>query len=137
MRAVRLGEYRHLYELRRPSRRLDWFVAISHTISTDRGSVPWSDVIVPNENLGIRASRAAPAMTTHGLGYPQLRSRKQRDEPRALLQPVLEEFLANSGWDTTEAAIRDTLDALDTPVWQHAQLLLEKFNVRDAPDASA
>jgi hypothetical protein len=120
MKSVQASDYRRLFDLCNRGRRLDWFVAVSHSTSSTNGWSNWSDLVFPGRGPGIRASSATPAMTNHGFGYPQLRNRRQRESPRKLLQPVLTELLANSGWDTTEDAIHDTLDALE----------------RDAPDAS-
>jgi hypothetical protein len=111
--SVRAGAYRDLFGFRTRARRIDWFFALSSTVShPERGSAPWDDLVFPGRRPATRATDNFPGQTRYGFAFEELRGRRQRTDPLEIVGPALRELLVRSGWIDLDEATADALAEL-------------------------
>lgn len=109
--AVRAGAYRDVYGLRTRSRRLDWFAAVSGSISSEKGSLSWTDLTFPGRRPQNRATNSYPAHPPYG--REGVFAHRQRTDPLQLARLMITDFVGESGWIGTDGAVEDTICSLD------------------------
>jgi hypothetical protein len=107
--AVRAKGYMRLFQLRTTLRLLDWYAAISPTVSTLNGSHHWGDLRYPGRRPRMRGTQGV----TPNQGFV-VRNHRQAAEPRDVLTRMVTGFVRESGWDGDDVgvSVADTVDAL-------------------------
>ena len=118
---VRDGQYRVLFNTRR---RLDWSVAISHSVQRADGAVPWAAVEVDGKAVGGRAEGQFTAQAMPQFGADQLQGLRQRTDGHRIAKAALGDWLRRSGYWQYDAGLNRALapvvsgagDEMDTRV---------------------
>jgi hypothetical protein len=113
--AVRRGSYKRLFRASQARRRrLDWHVTLSNAITDDKGWLPWAALVFPGQEPRARASQMIPPPPGPGLGQRQLRHLRQATPAQAILKPVLDDLIVQSGYLGSDDALRDALQEART-----------------------
>jgi len=106
---IRRGTYRRLFG----RRRLDWYVGLTLSASTDTGWKYWDDLAFPGRRPHERATEAVPTMPRLGYGASRLSSRRQGTCLSSILRPIVDDILKNGGYLSYEGALEDSLQACE------------------------
>ncbi len=113
LEAVRSGGYQRLFKLRTRMRLLDWYVALTPSVSGyPSGSHTWNDLRFPGQRPNMRGTQeVAP---NRPLAVERLRNRRQSTRPDRVLGEVITALVRESGWDGDDVpkAVADCLEAL-------------------------
>jgi hypothetical protein len=109
--AVNEKGYRTLFRLRTTFRLLDWYAALSPTISTSRGTERWTDLHFPGRRPQLRGTQGV----TPNRGFVE-HNQRQTVDPRRVLANAVTAYVRASGWDGDDVpgAVADTVDALQS-----------------------